>query len=242
MRKLVSMLLIMLVAFGVVFAETITFEASKDDHVYVVNLKATVESSIKDPDEEGGDTQKPDTIVYEDLALKVGIDLSGADRPMGSAYASGDLVGLASYPETNALSASLTPDDTEGVSNLVFYVAASSDMSPEAGKSMTVTFASDGWEYKKKAEDGSAPDLSALEDIDNSIDFASTTRTSSDDGLTAIGPAGEVTVTAAPSSRTSKEGASSFLYVAKTIASWEKSDKYPAGDYTASITVTVAAV
>lgn len=241
MRKLVSMLLIMLVAFGVVFAETITFEASKDNHVYAVNLKATVESSIKDPDEEGGNTQKPDTIVYDGLALKVGIDLSGADRTMGSAYASGDLVGLASYPETNALSASLTPDDTEGVSNLIFYVAASSDMSPEERKSMTVTFASDGWEYKKKAEDGSALDLSAL-DIDNSIDFASTTRTTAEDGLTASVSAGVVTVTAEPSSRTSKDGASSFLYVAKTTASWEKSDKYPAGDYTASITVTVAAV
>ena len=241
MRKLVSMLLIMLVAFGVVFAETITFEASKDNHVYAVNLKATVESSIKDPDEEGGNTQKPDTIVYDGLALKVGIDLSGADRTMGSAYASGDLVGLASYPETNALSASLTPDDTEGVSNLIFYVAARSDMSHEERKSMTVTFASDGWEYKKKAEDGSALDLSAL-DIDNSIDFASTTRTTAEDGLTASVSAGVVTVTAEPSSRTSKDGASSFLYVAKTTASWEKSDKYPAGDYTASITVTVAAV
>ena len=241
MRKLVSMLLIMLVAFGVVFAETITFEAASDHKAYAVNLKATVESSIKDPDEEGGNTQKPDTIVYDGLALKVGIDLSGADRMMGSAYASGDLVGLTSYPENNALSASLTTGDTEGVSNLVFYVAASSDMSPEEEKSMMVTFASDGWEYKKKAEEGSAPDLSAL-GIDRSIDFASTTRTSSGDGLTASGSAGEVKVTAAPSSRTSKDGASSFLYVAKTIASWDKSDEYPAGDYTASITVTVAAV
>ena len=241
MRKLVSMLLIMLVAFGVVFAETITFEAASDHKAYAVNLKATVESSIKDPDEEGGNTQKPDTIVYDGLALKVGIDLSGADRTMGSAYASGDLVGLTSYPENNALSASLTTDDTEGVSNLVFYVAASSDMSPEEEKSMTVTFASKGWEYKKKAEDGSALDLSAL-GINNSINFASTTRTSSNDGLTASGSAGVVKVTAASSSRTSKDGASSFLYVAKTTASWEKTDKYPAGDYTASITVTVAAV
>ena len=142
MRKLVSMLLIMLVAFGVVFAEEVITIKDGGFQGYAVNLKAEVNSSIvdpDDPDDQGSDT--PDTIVHDGLYLKVGLDVKNTDRTMGAVYKTGDLLGLQNYEGDKALTVSLTPaNEVDETGKVTFYVVAATDCAADKGSGMTVTF------------------------------------------------------------------------------------------------------
>ena len=236
MRKLVSMLLIMLVAFGVVFAEEVITIKDGGFQGYAVNLKAEVNSSIvdpDDPDDQGSDT--PDTIVHDGLYLKVGLDVKNTDRTMGAVYKTGDLLGLQNYEGDKALAVSLTPaNEEDNTGKVTFYVVAATDCAADKGSGMTVTFActDNKWKYASSVAEGSkTPEGPA---IDLTVVEALTAETN---GLAATKD-NPVVVSAKAGSRTTDKA---FIYVAQTEASWTKDANLTPGNYKAEIKVTVAA-
>lgn len=138
MRKLVSMLLIMLVAFGVVFAAEPT--RSNVWLKAVIDIEEVVEPPVEDPD-----------FVWNDgLGVKVGVGIK--DLTIGNAYAEGDMADLATYGSSDKAKTVTLYSETEGTGSLDFYVAALAHV--ETDQTTTITMSSDG--FKKADETGLA--------------------------------------------------------------------------------------
>ena len=216
MRKLVSMLLIMLVAFGVVFAAEHTPSA--------IYLKANVpEGSGIDDDLTGGEDPDPDK--NGGLYVLVGIPRDES-KSFGSkaTYTKGDLVGLQNYDsEGKAKEVTLVPvnaGDTEG--SIVIYYAAAAKMADQK-KSFT---------YKVSSQDGFVLD----EQHDNvPINATNALVTESLDDISADVSDGVKITGNAGGNHTD------YVYMAKTTLSWAKSDEYAAGDYKATINIDISA-
>ena len=216
MRKLVSMLLIMLVAFGVVFAAEHTPSA--------IYLKANVpEGSGIDDDLTDGDDPDPDK--NGGLYVLVGIPRDES-KSFGSkeTYTKGDLVGLQNYDsEGKAKEVTLVPEnagDTEG--SIVIYYAAAAKMADQP-KSFT---------YKVSSQDGFVLD----EHNTVSIEATNALVTESlDDDISADVSDGVKITGKAGGNHTD------YVYMAKTTLSWAKSDEYAAGDYKATINIDISA-
>lgn len=217
MRKLVSMLLIMLVAFGVVFAAEL-------DTPSAIYLKANVpEGSGIDDDLTDGDDPDPDK--NGGLYVLVGIPRDES-KSFGSnaTYTKGDLVGLQNYDsEGKAKEVTLVPvnaGDTEG--SIVIYYAAAAKMADQA-KSFT---------YQVHSQDGFVLD----EQHDNvPIKATNALVTESLDGISADVSDGVKITGNAGGNHTD------YVYMAKTTLSWDKSDEYAAGDYKATINIDISA-
>ena len=236
MRKLVSMLLIMLVAFGVVFAtEPGDLEGdasggtSQDIRTPgIIYLKANVPegSGIDDDEISEGDDPVPDK--NRGLRVLVGIPRNESESFSGYAsYTKGDLVGLQNFasPET-AKEVTLVPanaGDTEG--SVVIYYAAAAKIA-ETVRSFT---------YKVSSQKGftlvNGDETVAQIDVDNKV------VTSSLDGISAEASQDAVTITGEAGGNHTD-----YVYMAKTILSWEKSADYAAGDYVAEISIAIDAV
>lgn len=147
MRKLVSMLLIMLVAFGVVFAAE-----STTSNVWlkaVIDIEEVVEPPVEDPD-----------FVWNDgLGVKVGVGIK--DLTIGNAYAEGDMADLATYGSSDKAKTVTLYSETEGTGSLDFYVAALAHV--ETDQKTTITMSSDG--FKKADETGLAQTGETVTDI-----------------------------------------------------------------------------
>lgn len=235
MRKLVSMLLIMLVAFGVVFATEpeepegdisggASMDRSTPDHIY---LKAKVpEGSGIDDDLTGGEDPDPDK--NGGLYVLVGIPRDES-KSFGSndTYTKGDLVGLQNFAlKETAKEVTLVPEnagDTEG--SVVIYYAAAAKIA-ETVRSFT---------YKVSSQKGftlvNGDETVAQIDVDNKV------VTSSLDGISAEASQDAVTITGEAGGNHTD-----YVYMAKTILSWEKSADYAAGDYVAEISIAIDAV
>lgn len=229
MRKLVSMLLIMLVAFGVVFAAEsggLEGDSSKGEVVHTpsaIYLKANVpEGSGIDDDLTDGEDPDPDK--NGGLYVLVGIPRDES-KSFGSeaTYTKGDLVGLQNYAsDDKAKEVTLVPEnagDTEG--SIVIYYAAAAKMADQP-KSFT---------YKVSAPNGFV--LNEPNDVVINVKDALVTESldaiSADvsDGVKITGKAGG--------------NHTDYVYMAKTTLSWPKSDKYAAGDYKATINIEISA-
>lgn len=216
MRKLVSMLLIMLVAFGVVFAAENTPSA--------IYLKANVpEGSGIDDDLTVGEDPVPDK--NGGLYVLVGIPRDES-KSFGDndAYTKGDLVGLQNYDsEGKAKEVTLVPENEGDITgSIVIYYAAAAKMANQP-KSFT---------YKVSAPNGFV--LNGPNDV--RIIVTDELVTESLDGISADVSSDGVKITG-------KAGGNhtDYAYMAKTTLSWTKSDKYAAGDYKATINIDISA-
>ena len=232
MRKLVSMLLIMLVAFGVVFAtepgdlEGDTSGGTSQDirtpkQIY---LKANVpEGSGIDDDLTDGEDPYPDK--NGGLYVLVGIPRDES-KSFGDndAYTKGDLVGLQNYDsEGKAKEVTLVPEnegDTTG--SIVIYYAAAAKMADQP-KSFT---------YKVSAPNGFV--LDEPNDVEIKVKDALVTESLGDDISADVSDGVKIT---------GKAGGNhtDYVYMAKTTLSWTKSDEYAAGDYKATINIDISA-
>lgn len=233
MRKLVSMLLIMLVAFGVVFAAEpgepggdISGDASRDIQTpKQIYLKANVpEGSGIDDDLTGGEDPDPDK--NGGLYVLVGIPRDESKSfGANAAYTKGDLVGLQNYDsEGKAKEVTLVPEnegDTTG--SIVIYYAAAAKMADQA-KSFTYEV--------------SSPNGFVLDEQHDKVDINATnalvTESLGDDISADVSDGVKIT---------GKAGGNhtDYVYMAKTTLSWDKSDKYAAGDYKATININISA-
>ena len=208
---------------------------------YSVNLAATVTAGNAnvDPDEPGTDPSKPETDEHKGLAIKVGyapLD-SASQYTIGHHYNTGELKGLGQHNTENPLTVSLTPEfEGDNIGSIYFYVAASSDCDVSAGSSLSVKFdVTQNWEITEKLPDGVKNPKGTISLTSNGDGYSG-----NNDGLSSKNSNAEVGVTATAGSRTATENGSSFIYVGRVDATWEKSDVYAAGDYTATIQVTVS--
>ena len=232
MRKLVSMLLIMLVAFGVVFAaEPGDLEGdtsggtSQDIHTPgEIYLKANVPegSGIDDDEISGGDDPVPDK--NRGLRVLVGIPRNESESFSGYAsYTKGDLVGLQNFvSQETAKEVTLVPEnagDTEG--SVVIYYAAAAKMA-ETQASIKYTVTTNGFKSGENTVD--------IDVVNNAFASKEITAIEADDtdGVTVTGVA--------------NGNHTDYVYVAKTTLSWEKSADYAAGDYVAEIGIEINAV
>lgn len=235
MRKLVSMLLIMLVAFGAVFAAEpgdlggdTSGGTSQDIHTpNKIYLKANVPegSGIDDDEISGGDDPVPDK--NRGLRVLVGIPRNESESFNGYAsYTKGDLVGLQNFasPET-AKEVTLVPanaGDTEG-SVVIYYAAAAKMAETQASIKYKVTtngFKSGGNTVHIDVANYAFPDSSVITAIKAEADDTN--------GVEVIGVA--------------NGNHTDYVYVATTTLSWEKSADYAAGDYVAEIGIEINAV
>lgn len=229
MRKLVSMLLIMLVAFGVVFAAEpgdLEGDTSKDIRTPgKIYLKANVPegSGIDDDEISGGDDPVPDK--NRGLRVLVGIPRNESESFSGYAsYTKGDLVGLQNFAsKETAKEVTLVPEnagDTEG-SVVIYYAAAAKMAGTQASIKYTVT--TNGFKSGENTVDI---------DVANNAFPASSEITAikadDTDGVEVIGVA--------------NGNHTDYVYVATTTLSWDKSADYAAGDYVAEIGIAIDAV
>ena len=223
MRKLVSMLLIMLVAFGVVFAaEPTDPDKNTPSAIY---LKANVPdgSGIDDDEISGGDDPVPDK--NRGLRVLVGIPRNESESFNGYAfYTKGDLVGLQNFAsQETAKEVALVPEnagDTEG--SVVIYYAAAAKMA-ETQASIKYTVTTNGFKSGQNT---------VVIDVANNAFPASS-------GITAIkaDDTDGVTVTGVANGNHTD-----YVYVATTTLSWDKRADYAAGDYVAEIGIAIDAV
>lgn len=228
MRKLVSMLLIMLVAFGVVFAaEPADPEKNTPSAIY---LKANVpEGSGIDDDLTGGEDPVPDK--NGGLYVLVGIPRDES-KSFGSndAYTKGDLVGLQNYASVDkAKEVTLVPEnegDTTG--SIVIYYVAAAKMADQS-KSFT---------YKVSPQDG------FVLDEENKVPIKVTNAAVTDKVV--VNSKEAILAVASDSDGVKITGNAGgthtdYVYMAKTTLSWAKSDEYAAGDYKATINIAISA-
>lgn len=231
MRKLVSMLLIMLVAFGVVFAAEpgepggdISGDASRDIQTpKQIYLKANVpEGSGIDDDLTVGEDPVPDK--NGGLYVLVGIPRDES-KSFGNndAYTKGDLVGLQNYDsEGKAKEVTLVPEnegDTTG--SIVIYYAAAAKMADQP-KSFTYKVSSPGFVLDEQhTVTINVADALVTESLGDDI------SADVSDGVKITGNAGG--------------NHTDYVYMAKSTLSWDKSDKHAAGDYKATINIVISA-
>lgn len=226
MRKLVSMLLIMLVAFGVVFAETTT---SKVWLKAVIDIEEIVEPPVEDPD-----------FVWNDgLGVKVGVGIK--NLTIGNAYAEGDMADLATYGSSDKAKTVTLYSETAGAGSLDFYVAALAHV--ETDQTTTITMSSDG--FKKADETGAQTEGEAVavitfdysnggeseykgigDDAEKVYMSVSASNGPDDAGLSVVGKADSL--------MTAKDS----KVVGKITANWTTGN-YPSGTYLADIQVTI---
>ena len=227
MRKLVSMLLIMLVAFGVVFAAEPT--TSSVWLKAVIDIEEIVEPPVEDPD-----------FVWNDgLGVKVGVGTKVLT--IGNAYAEGDMADLATYGSSEKAKAVTLYSETEGTGSLDFYVAALAHVETE--QTTKITMSSDG--FKKADETGLAQTGEAVTDItfDYSNGGKSDYKGTGDDAdkvymsvsaSNGLDDAGLSVVGKADSLMTANDS----KVVGKITANWTTGN-YPSGTYLADIQVTI---
>lgn len=227
MRKLVSMLLIMLVAFGVVFAAEPT--TSNVWLKAVIDIEEVVEPPVEDPD-----------FVWNDgLGVKVGVGIK--DLTIGNAYAEGDMADLATYGSSDKAKTVTLYSETEGTGSLDFYVAALAHV--ETDQTTTITMSSDG--FKKAGGTGLAQTGETVTDITFNYsnggvaDYKGTGDDAEEVYMTVSasnGPdnAGLSVVGKADSLMTAKDS----KVVGKITANWATGN-YPSGTYLADIQVTI---
>lgn len=226
MRKLVSMLLIMLVAFGVVFAAEPT--TSNVWLKAVIDIEEVVEPPVEDPD-----------FVWNDgLGVKVGVGIK--DLTIGDAYVEGDMADLATYGSSDKAKTVTLYSETEGTESLDFYVAALAHVETE--QTTTITMSSDGF---KKANETGQTEGEAVADI--KFEYSNGGKSDYDDigdypekvhmtVSASNGPdnAGLSVVGMANSLMTAKDS----KVVGKITANWATGN-YPSGTYLANIRVTI---
>ena len=227
MRKLVSMLLIMLVAFGVVFAAEPT--TSSVWLKAVIDIEEIVEPPVEDPD-----------FVWNDgLGVKVGVGTKVLT--IGNAYAEGDMADLATYGSSDKAKTVTLYSETEGTGSLDFYVAALAHV--ETDQTTTITMSSDG--FKKADGTGLAQTGEAVTDItfDYSNGGKSDYKGTGDDAdkvymsvsaSNGLDDAGLSVVGKADSLMTANDS----KVVGKITANWTTGN-YPSGTYLADIQVTI---
>ena len=227
MRKLVSMLLIMLVAFGVVFAAEPT--TSSVWLKAVIDIEEIVEPPVEDPD-----------FVWNDgLGVKVGVGTKVLT--IGNAYAEGDMADLATYGSSDKAKTVTLYSETEGTGSLDFYVAALAHVETE--QTTKITMSSDG--FKKADETGLAQTGEAVTDItfDYSNGGKSDYKGTGDDAdkvymsvsaSNGLDDAGLSVVGKADSLMTANDS----KVVGKITANWTTGN-YPSGTYLADIQVTI---
>lgn len=232
MRKLVSMLLIMLVAFGVVFAaESGDLEGDTSGGTSQIRtpkqiyLKANVPegSGIDDDEISGGDDPVPDK--NRGLRVLVGIPRNESESFNGyDSYTKGDLVGLQNFAsEETAKEVTLVPEnagDTKG-SVVIYYAAAAKMAGTQASIKYTVT--TNGFK-------------SGANTVDIYVDNYAFPASS---GITAIkaDDTDGVTVTGVANGNHTD-----YVYVATTTLSWDKRADHAAGNYVAEIGIAIDAV
>lgn len=228
MRKLVSMLLIMLVAFGVVFAAEAT--TSSVWLKAVIDIEEVVEPPVEDPD-----------FVWNDgLGVKVGVGIN--DLTIGNGYAEGDMADLATYGSSDKAKTVTLYSETGGTGSLDFYVAALAHVETE--QKTTITMSSDG--FKKADETGRAQtegeavadiefeysnggksDYKGFGDDPEKVHMSVTASNGPDDaGLSVVGKANSLMT------------ANDSKVVGKITANWATGN-YPSGTYLADIQVTI---
>ena len=222
MRKLVSMLLIMLVAFGVVFAAEPTDPDKNTPSAIYLKANVPEGSGIDDDEISGGDDPVPDK--NRGLRVLVGIPRNESESFSGYAsYTKGDLVGLQNFAsQETAKEVTLVPEnagDTEG--SVVIYYAAAAKMA-ETQASIKYTVTTNGFKSGENTVD--------IDVVNNAFASKEITAIEADDtdGVTVTGVA--------------NGNHTDYVYVAKTTLSWEKSADYAAGDYVAEIGIEINAV
>lgn len=240
-KTIVLLLALLLVASGLsVFAS----EPLKELKEYTVNLKASVAEGegVLDPTDPQGPGDKPDSIEYEGLKIKVGRAVN--KLPLGGEYLDDNtLRSLGNYSSTDtAIVADMTGNSSvQGAVDEVYFYVAAAATTGDVAPALQIEFSSGtGWSY-------TAPQGTSMTQENIAIDltpavFPGKEPTDTDYNVTAT-----VVDATSPAGNTAKIKVSTdaykqsltWRYLGEVVADWEQSSTYKVGSYTASITVTV---
>lgn len=246
MKKTIALLLALLLV-----ASGLSVFASDPLKEYTVNLKASVAEGegVTDPTDPEGPGDKPDSIEYEGLVIKVG---RSVDRlTLGGEYIDDNtLRSLGNYSSKDtAIVADMTGNSSAqgAVDEVYFYVAAAASTGAKA-PALDIAFSSgDGWTYTK-------PEGSNMTQAN--IPITLTPAVFELDSVVFEGdpPEDDYNVTATivgestPAGNTAKIKVSTdantqsltWRYLGEVVADWEQSSNYKVGSYNAEIKVTVS--
>lgn len=242
MKKTIVLLLALLLVTSslCVFAANTTLPKEYD-----VYLKASVAKGegVEDPTDPEGPGDKPDSIEYEGLKIKVGRAVN--KLALGGEYLDDNtLRSLGNYSSADtAIVADMTGNSSVpgAVDEVYFYVAAAADTG-EPAPALNIEFkCEDGWVYT--APSGSTAAQSNISITLTPDVFEGKEPTEDDYNVTA-----EVVNQATPAGNTATIKVSTGLYkqsltwryLGEVVADWEQSPEYPVGDYAAQIKVTVS--
>ena len=242
MKKTIALLLALLL----VTSSLCVFAADDfEEKTYEVYLKASVAEGegVTDPTDPAGPGDKPDSIEYEGLKIKVGRAVS--ELTLGEEYLDDNtLRSLGNYSSADtAIVADMTGNSSVpgAVDEVYFYVAAAATTG-EVAPALQIEFSSgEGWKYTAPADTNMAQEniaISLTPDV-----FKDGVPTDTDYNVTATiededPPAGN-TATIKVSTGAGKQSLT-WRYLGEVVADWVQSPEYPVGDYAAQITVTVS--
>lgn len=237
-KTIVLLLALLLVASGLsVFATDPLKE-------YTVYLKASVAEGegVPDPTDPVGPGDKPDSIEYKGLKIKVGRAVNRLS--LGEEYLDDNtLRSLGNYSsEGTAIIADMTGNSSVqgAVDEVYFYVAAAASTG-ETAPALQIDFSSGtGWVYT--APTGSSATHDAIPIALTPAVFSGGAATKDDYNVTAT-----VVDESTPADNSAAIKVSTgaykqsltWRYLGEVVADWEQSPEYPVGDYAASIKVTV---
>lgn len=238
--------IVLLLALLLVTSSLCVFAADDfEEKTYEVVLKASVAEGegVPDPTDPAGPGDKPDSIEYKGLIIKVGRAVS--ELTLGDEYLDDNtLRSLGNYSsEGTAIVADMTGNSSVpgAVDEVYFYVAAAA-ATGEVAPALQIEFSSgNGWTY-------TAPVGSSMSQVNIPISltpdvFEGGEPTNDDYNViaTVVGPTSPAgnTATIKVSTDANKQSLT-WRYLGEVVADWEQSPKYPVGDYVAQITVTVS--
>lgn len=224
MKRLLIVMCILLLAFTAFAADDPEEVTAFDPVDYGVHLRANVQEGSGIDNGDSGHDEDPDVIKYKGLNLMVGYNPTDSTYVMGSDWASGQIRGLNQYSSQAPLIVNVE-SSVVGSESIQFYVVAAAKTGEDV--SLNVSFSSANGFVLSTDESVNIPIKFSYGDV-------LATQTSA--GLGATNDLnGKVTVTGYSGSTQT-----SYVYVARTDASWITKPDYAAGEYNAVITVTVA--
>lgn len=237
--------IVLLLALLLVTSSLCVFSANTTlPKTYDVYLKASVAEGegVLDPTDPQGPGDKPDSIEYEGLKIKVGRAVN--KLPLGDEYLDDNtLRSLGNYSSADtAIVADMTGNSSVpgAVDEVYFYVAAAA-ATGEVAPALQIEFSSgEGWKYTAPADTSMTQDnipISLTPDVFEGKEPTDTDYNVNAEVVDATSSAGN-TAKIKVSTDAYKQSLT-WRYLGEVVADWEQSSTYKVGSYAASITVTV---
>ena len=240
MKKTIALLLALLLV-----GSGLSVFASDPLKEYTVYLKGNVAEGegVEDPTDPEGPGDKPDSIEYKGLKIKVGRSVSRLS--LGAEYLDDNVLrSLGNYSSADAaIVADMTGNSSVqgAVDEVYFYVAAAASTGGDA-PALQIDFSSGtGWAYTAPTGSSATHDAIPI-DLTPAV-FSGGKATEDDYNVTAtvVGEGDSADNSAAIKVSTGEYKQSlTWRYLGEVVADWEQSPEYSVGDYAAQITVTVS--